>query len=77
MADTPRSPFDIRGQSSSFVKDARFVARKSGKSQSQIAADTVERLTRLHGVNPGKIIGLSRKDRPSPPAPPAQRVPRR
>jgi hypothetical protein len=64
MADQ-RSPFDFGGQSSSFVKDARFVARKNGKSQSQIAAQTVERLTALHGSNPGKIVGLSRRDRPS------------
>jgi hypothetical protein len=47
-----------------FAQDPNFKPRKGGRTQSQIAAETVARRTRENGGrNPGKIDGLSRADR--------------
>lgn len=65
MADK-RTPWPFGGpatEPSPFAKDPAFAARKGGKSQSQIASETVARRTSANGVNPGKLYGLSRAER--------------
>lgn len=59
------SPFDFKGQPSSFAKDPRFVARgKSGKSQSQLASETNERLAQENGgLSPARVPGMTRAQR--------------
>jgi hypothetical protein len=59
-----RSPFPQPTGPSVFAADPAFTARKCGKTQSQIASESVERLTRENGGrSPGEIKGISRAER--------------
>jgi hypothetical protein len=60
----PRSAFNWRNnpRPSIFSSDSRFTAgAKSGKAMTQIASESVVKITAKTGRNPGSIRGLSEK----------------
>jgi hypothetical protein len=60
----PRSAFNWRNnpRPSIFSSDSRFTAgAKSGKAMTQIASQSVVKITARTGKNPGSIKGLSGK----------------
>lgn len=65
MATDPRSPFCWRDapRPSIFADDVRFLANKSGKSASQTAVESVAKVVKATGKNPGTIKGISRAER--------------
>lgn len=53
------SPWDTSAPSS-FVKDSRFAALKSGKSFSQTGTEQIARRTRATGKNPGTLSFMAK-----------------
>lgn len=60
MATPTPSPWSFTG-SSTFARDARFRASKSGRSQSQAASKGVDTFRRENGFCRGSIIGMSKQ----------------
>jgi hypothetical protein len=60
-----RAPFPMPGTAPSiFATDRNFKALNGGKTKSQVASETVDRLTRENGGrSPGEIRGISREEK--------------
>jgi hypothetical protein len=53
------SPFEWQGKPSIFANDKHFTGTKKGKSASQVAQDTVEKIYQS-GKNHGTLLGVSK-----------------
>jgi hypothetical protein len=58
-----RSPWPSTAGDSIFAGDPVFRPLKSGKTMSQTTTETVERITRETGKNPGTQRGIARREK--------------